>query len=81
MAINVFLQQGQEGPSVLSELNRISEWVVPTEFLGVYAYATQSGAVAFDVSFGQAFWNGVQTKLLLGIDYVTCSCLFGLGIT
>lgn len=69
MKIKAFVQSGGEETSTLSELSRIHTWAGTTDFLGTYAYATMSGAAAFDLKFGNDFWNGVPSRWLVGIDY------------
>lgn len=61
----------QESPiaTTLSEIRQVYELVEPTEAFGLYAYATQSGLVAFDLEFGDEFWQSTQTRWLFGIDY------------
>ena len=43
--------------------------MVPTEFFGLYAYATQSGYASFSLQFGTPFWDQTPTKWLFGFDY------------
>jgi hypothetical protein len=43
--------------------------VEATEALSLFAYATQSGLAAFDLEFGNEFWEGTTTRWLFGIDY------------
>lgn len=69
MKVNTFMQSGGTEPSTLSELSRIHAWAETTDFLGAYAYATMSGAAAFDLHFGEDFWTGVPSRWLVGIDY------------
>ena len=69
MKVRAFLQSDEDHPSTLSELLRVYQWAAADEFFGLYAYATQSGAVAFDLKFGANFWNEVPTRWLFGIDY------------
>lgn len=61
----------QESPiaSTLTELRRIYDLVEPTDAYGLYAYATQSGMEAFELEFGNEFWETTQTRWLFGIDY------------
>lgn len=69
MKATLFLQSSAARPTTLSELHRVHTWVNTEEMLGLYAYATQSGAVAFDLAMGHAFWSAVQSRWLFGIDY------------
>src|SRR5262249_31746392 len=64
-----FIQSTEGHPTTLSELQRAHEWVKPERFLGLYAYATQSGAIAFDLAFGADFWDKTPSRWLFGIDY------------
>ena len=61
----------QEPPitTTISEIRRVYDIIEPTEALGLYAYATRSGMVAFDLEFDDSFWQSTQTKWLFGIDY------------
>ena len=69
MKIQAFIQSIKDHPTTLSELLRVHEWAATEGFLGLYAYATQSGAIAFDLAFGSDFWQAVPSKWLFGIDY------------
>ncbi|MFA6032845.1 MAG: hypothetical protein WC889_08110 [Myxococcota bacterium] len=69
MKVRGFVQSGDGDRSTVAELLRVHGWSASEIFVGCYAYATQSGAVAFDISFGQDFWNAVQTRWLFGLDY------------
>lgn len=69
MKARAFIQSAQDQPTTLSELQRVHNWTGTQEFLGLYAYATQSGAVAFDLALGSDFWNDVSSRWLFGIDY------------
>lgn len=69
MKIRTFIQASGDATHTLSELSRIHLWADTHEFLGTYAYATMSGAAAFDLKFGDDFWTGVPTRWLVGIDY------------
>lgn len=55
--------------STLSELLRIYNGLTPDRFLGCYAYATQSGFRAFELAFGNDFWQSTSSRWLFGIDY------------
>ena len=67
--IKTFVHSDADGPTTLSELLRLHEWTKTTEFFGLYAYAVNSGAAAFDIEFGTKFWNNVPSRWLFGIDY------------
>lgn len=69
MEAQTFIQSAEDQPTTLSELDRLHRWTVTQDFLGLYAYATQSGAVAFDLALGSDFWNNVPSRWLFGIDY------------
>jgi hypothetical protein len=69
MKVQAFVQSVEDQPTTLSELARAHQWADTERFLGLYAYATQSGAVAFDLAFGSEFWDEVPSKWLFGIDY------------
>ncbi|HQT88957.1 MAG TPA: phospholipase D family protein [Acidiphilium sp.] len=43
--------------------------VSPTDFFGVYAYATSSGVASFELEFGQSFWLDAPSRWLFGLDY------------
>jgi HKD family nuclease len=53
----------------LSEIKRIYDWVVPTDYFGVYAYATQSGVSSFELDLGDDFWVTTPSRWLFGLDY------------
>ncbi len=69
MTATAFVHGGDDGPTTLSEIHRITEAVVPTDFLGAYAYATQSGFAAFNLEMGMQFWADTPTRWLFGLDY------------
>jgi HKD family nuclease len=69
MTVGTFIHSDQTSRTTLSELKRIYGLVSPSEFFGVFAYATQSGVVAFDLEFGDAFWSDTPSRWLFGIDY------------
>jgi hypothetical protein len=69
MKIQAFVQSTAGQPSTLDELVRVHEWAGTEAFLGLYAYATQSGAAAFDLRFGDDFWENTPSRWLFGIDY------------
>jgi hypothetical protein len=67
--MTTFAQSEANGPTTISELKRVSDAVNPTESLGCYAYATQSGVRTFSLYFGADFWASTANRWLLGIDY------------
>lgn len=67
--VTTFIHTDEEGPTTLSELRRVHQWVKTTEFFGVYAYAVESGVAAFQREFGDDFWKQVPSRWLFGIDY------------
>ena len=69
MNTELFVQQGLNPTTTLSELRRIRDLVEATESLSLFAYATQSGLAAFDLEFGNDFWSSTATRWLIGIDY------------
>ncbi|MHC2467143.1 hypothetical protein ACVIHD_006155 [Bradyrhizobium embrapense] len=69
MKLKAFIQSAENHPTTLAELRRAHEWAETEQFLGLYAYATQSGAIAFDLAFGSDFWDQVPSQWLFGIDY------------
>lgn len=69
MNLAAFLHHNSTSPTTLSEIRRIHETVSTEEFLGVYAYATQSGVVTFDLELGGDFWTNTPSRWLFGIDY------------
>ena len=64
-----FVHSDKSGPTTLSELLRVHQWVKTRRFFGLYAYAAQSGVFAFDRTFGKGFWKQVPSRWLFGIDY------------
>lgn len=69
MDIKTFVHSEQGSPTTLSEISRVHEIVGSEEFVGVFAYATQSGVAAFDLQFGNTFWEATRSRWLFGIDY------------
>lgn len=69
MKAQAFIQSIEDQPTTLSEIEHVHKWAATEEFLGLYAYATQSGVVAFDLALGNDFWDGVPSRWLFGIDY------------
>ena len=69
MRTQLYIQQGGASATTLSELGRVRGLVDASETLSLFAYATQSGLAAFDLEFGDEFWNNTVTRWLFGIDY------------
>lgn len=69
MDLKTFLHGDVDAPTTISEISRIHQQVESNEFLGLYAYATQSGAVLFDLELSQDFWEATPSKWVFGIDY------------
>src|SRR5690349_1239302 len=69
MIARAFIQSIEDQPTTLSELLRAHKWVATEDFLGLYAYATQSGVVAFDLVLGHGFWKDAPSRWLFRIDY------------
>jgi HKD family nuclease len=65
----VFIHQSLNARTTLSELRRVFDSIETTEAYYLFAYATQSGLAAFDLEFGQQFWDTTPTRWLFGIDY------------
>jgi hypothetical protein len=64
-----FTHDTDSGTTTISELVRVYNDLSPDEFLGCYAYATQSGFRAFELAFGNDFWLSTSSRWLFGIDY------------
>lgn len=69
MKAQAFVQSIEDQPTTLSQLLRVHKWAGTEDFFGLYAYATQSGVVAFDLALGNGFWDDVPSRWLFGIDY------------
>lgn len=69
MSIGTFLHGDQNSPTTLSEIKRVHDLVLPSDFLGVFAYATMSGVSSFDMEFGTEFWAETPSRWLFGLDY------------
>lgn len=69
MNLSAFLQGDASAPTTISEIRRLHGEIGTSEFLGLYAYATQSGAALFDLEVGDSFWAGTHSRWLFGIDY------------
>ena len=69
MNLTTFLHHDVNAPTTISEIKRIHGQVATKDFLGLYAYATQSGAASFDLELGDSFWEHTPSRWLFGIDY------------
>lgn len=69
MKVSSFFHGSHGSDTTLSEIKRVNNWAQSEEFLGAYAYATQSGAAAFDLELGAEFWGITPSKWIFGIDY------------
>lgn len=69
MNLTTFLHNDISEPTTISEIRRLHGRVATKDFLGVYAYATQSGAASFDLALGGDFWEVTPSRWLFGIDY------------
>ena len=69
MNTELFFHGTEDAPNTLSEIRRIYTKVGATETFNLFAYATQSGLAAFDLKFGNDFWETTSTRWLFGIDY------------
>lgn len=69
MKSHAFIHSVVDQATTLSELSLVHKWTETEYFWGLYAYATQSGVVAFDLGLGGDFWTGVSSRWLFGIDY------------
>lgn len=69
MDLTTFLHNETTTPTTISEIKRIHDQVETQDFLGLYAYATQSGAASFDLELGEGFWEVTPSRWLFGIDY------------
>lgn len=69
MDLSTFLHRDATAPTTVSEIRRLHGEIATTDFLGLYAYATQSGAALFELELGAAFWETTPSRWLFGIDY------------
>lgn len=69
MKIRTFFHRDQNSPTTLSEIHRAHGWIGSEEYLGIFAYATQSGASSFSIAMSPTFWTTTQTRWLFGLDY------------
>lgn len=69
MDLSTFLHRDANAPTTISEIWRLYGETAATNFLGMYAYATQSGAALFELTFGNTFWATTPSRWLFGIDY------------
>lgn len=64
-----FVHDFRSGISTISEITRVRTEISADRFLGCFAYATQSGFRAFELSVGAEFWANTRSRWLFGIDY------------
>lgn len=64
-----FVHDSGTDPTTLSEIARVRVELSSDEFFGCFAYATQSGFRAFELSVGKTFWSETASRWLFGIDY------------
>lgn len=69
MTVDLFFHESPNAATTLSEIRRVHELVESKAAFCLYAYATQSGLAAFDLAFGNQFWEDTPTRWLFGIDY------------
>jgi HKD family nuclease len=69
MKLRTFLHRDLNSPTTLSEIKRAHDWIGSEEYLGIFAYATQSGASSFSIAMSPPFWAGTQSRWLFGLDY------------
>jgi len=55
MDLKTFLQHASGSPTTLSEIARVHTLVQSEEFIGAFAYATQSGVASFDLKMWDDF--------------------------
>lgn len=67
--LRTFVHADRLSPTTLTEIRRLHDDIVPTTFIGAYAYATQSGVWSFEMEMGDEFWAATRSKWLFGIDY------------
>ena len=67
--LDTFIHSEIDSPTTISEIKRIHNYVSTENFLGLYAYATQSGVALFEQELGDSFWNTVDSRWVFGIDY------------
>ena len=69
MESKLFIHSNANAVTTISEVKRVHTELEAQSFLGIYAYATQSGAATFDIEMGETFWSGTESRWMLGIDY------------
>lgn len=69
MDVGTFIHSDDGASNTLSEIKRVNELVGPCDFIGLYAYATQSGVASFELEMGSDFWEHTPTRWLFGLDY------------
>ncbi len=64
-----FVHSNSAGTTTLSEISRLRQAILADDLFGCFAYATQSGFRAFELSVGKEFWTTTKSRWLFGIDY------------
>lgn len=67
--MSLFAHDAKLSLTTMTEILRIYSALSPDRFFGCYAYATQSGFRAFELSVGSKFWHSTASRWLFGIDY------------
>lgn len=67
--MSCFAHNDPSETTTLSEIARVRLAISADEFFGCFAYATQSGFRAFELSVGTNFWSKTKSRWLFGIDY------------
>jgi hypothetical protein len=67
--LSTFLHRDANATTTMSEIRRLHAEIATSDFLGLYAYATQSGAALFHLELGGGFWAATPSRWLFGIDY------------
>lgn len=68
MQIKPFLQV-EGGSSTLDQVERLIEYIRPTNATFCFAYTTLSGCAEFQRRVGPRFWGPIRSHWLVGIDY------------
>ena len=69
MDVAMFMHNEDGTRNTISEIKRLNERVEPGEFIGLFAYATQSGVATFELAMGSDFWVNTPTRWIFGLDY------------
>lgn len=67
--MSTYIQHHGDSANTLSEMVHLRDLVIPSDFLGLYAYATMSGYASFRLRMGREFWSSTPTRWLFGLDY------------